>query len=113
MNQEAILTADEHHDHPTGLKRWLSTPHHRELGTLYLLFSLTMFLVGGSFAMIIRAELFMPGLQLVNPEVFNQLTSMHGLVMIFGAVMPSFVGLANWMIPLMIGADRKSTRLNS
>src|SRR5690625_7113233 len=99
MNQEAILTADEHNDHPTGLKRWLFTTNHKEIGTLYLVFSLTMFLVGGSFAMIIRAELFMPGLQLVNPEVFNQLTTMHGLVMIFGAVMPSL--------------DRKSTRLNS
>src|SRR5690625_1758562 len=114
MNQEAILTADEHNDHPTGLKRWLFTTNHKEIGTLYLVFSLTMFLVGGSFAMIIRAELFMPGLQLVNPEVFNQLTTMHGLVMIFGAVMPSFVGLANWMIPLMIGApDMALPRLNN
>src|SRR5690625_7781904 len=104
MNQEAILTADEHHDHPTGLKRWLFTTNHKEIGTLYLLFSLTMFLVGGSFAMIIRAELFMPGLQRVNPAVFSQLTAMHGLVMSFGAVMPSFVGLANWRLPLMIGA---------
>src|SRR5690625_7971581 len=101
MNQEAILTADEHHDHPTGLKRWLFTTNHKEIGTLYLLFSLTMFLVGGSFAMIIRAELFMPGLQLVNPEVFNQLTSMHGLVMNFGAVMPSFVSFVHWMMPLI------------
>ena len=53
--------------------------------------------------MLIRAELFQPGLQLVEPAFFNQLTTMHGLVMVFGAIMPAFVGLANWMIPLMIG----------
>jgi len=63
-----------------------------------------MFLLGGAFAMIIRAELFQPGMQLIQPEFFNQMTTMHGLVMVFGAIMPAFVGLANWMIPMMIGA---------
>ncbi len=73
-----------------------------------------MFILGGSFAMIIRAELFQPGMQLVRPEFFNQMTTMHGLVMVFGAVMPAFVGLANWMIPLMIGApDMALPRMNN
>ena len=62
----------------------------------------------------IRAELFQPGLQFVNPELFNQLTTMHGLIMVFGAIMPAFVGFANWMIPLQIGApDMAFARMNN
>ena len=102
------------HGPTKGLKRWLFTTNHKDIGTLYLLFSLTMFFVGGGMAMLIRAELFQPGLQLVEPAFFNQMTTMHGLIMIFGAVMPSFVGLANWMIPLMIGApDMALPRMNN
>jgi len=68
----------------------------------------------GSKALGIRAELFQPGLQLVNPELFNQLTTMHGLIMVFGAIMPAFVGFANWMIPLQIGAsDMAFARMNN
>jgi cytochrome c oxidase subunit 1 len=53
-------------------------------------------------------------LQLVNPELFNQLTTMHGLIMVFGAIMPAFVGFANWMIPLQIGAsDMAFARMNN
>ena len=55
-------------------------------------------------ALVIRAELFQPGLQFVVPGFFNQMTTMHALIMIFGAVMPAFVGLANWQLPMMIGA---------
>src|SRR3546814_3083025 len=54
------------------------------------------------------------GLQLVDPEFFNQMTTMHALVMIFGAIMPAFVGLGNWMIPLQIGApDMALPRMNN
>jgi cytochrome c oxidase subunit 1 len=90
--------------------RWLTTTNHKDIGTLYLLFSLLMFFVGGSMAMLIRAELFQPGLQLFDPLFYNQLVTLHALIMIFGAVMPAFVGLANWQIPLMIGAPDKIGR---
>ena len=64
--------------------------------------------------MVIRAELFQPGLQIVDPHFFNQMTTMHALVMVFGAVMPAFVGLANWLIPMMIGApDMALPRMNN
>ena len=64
--------------------------------------------------MVIRAELFQPGMQLVEPAFFNQMTTLHGLVMVFGAIMPSFVGLANWLIPMMIGApDMALPRMNN
>jgi len=71
---------------------------------MYLLFSLVMFFVGGINALLLRSELFQPGLQIVEPAFFNQLTTMHGLIMVFGAIMPAWVGFANWQIPLMIGA---------
>ncbi len=108
------LQDDHHHHGPTGLMRWITTTNHKDIGTLYLIFSFTMFLTGGVMALTIRAELFQPGLQVVQPEFFNQLTSMHGLIMIFGAIMPAFVGFANWMIPLMIGApDMAFARMNN
>ncbi|MFT6237063.1 MAG: cytochrome c oxidase subunit 1 [Cellvibrionaceae bacterium] len=81
---------------------------------MYLWFSFAMFLLGGVFALVVRAELFEPGLQIVEPEFFNQMTTMHGLIMVFGAVMPAFVGLANWMIPMMVGApDMALPRMNN
>ncbi|MBI2790568.1 MAG: cytochrome c oxidase subunit I [Gammaproteobacteria bacterium] len=104
------------HDHgpAKGILRWVFTTNHKDIGTMYLWFSFIMFLLGGCMAMLIRAELFKPGEQLVNPEFFNQLTTMHGLIMVFGAVMPAFVGMANWMIPMMIGApDMALPRLNN
>ena len=105
---------DSHHGPAKGIKRWLFTTNHKDIGSLYLWFSFMMFLLGGTFALIIRSELFQPGLQLVKPEFFNQMTTMHGLIMVFGAVMPAFVGLANWMLPLMIGApDMALPRLNN
>lgn len=106
--------SDHHDHHPTGLKRWLFTTNHKDIGTMYLVFSLVMFLTGGVMALVIRAELMFPGLQIVEPEFFNQMTTVHGLVMVFGAVMPAFVGLANWLIPMMIGApDMALPRLNN
>src|SRR5690606_35308847 len=70
--------------------------------------------VGGAMAMVIRLELFQPGLQFVEPHFFNQMTTMHALIMVFGMIMPAFVGFANWMIPMMIGApDMALPRLNN
>jgi cytochrome c oxidase subunit 1 len=107
-------TKTAHHGPAKGLMRWVLTTNHKDIGTLYLVFSLIMFFIGGSMAFVIRAELFQPGLQLIRPEFFNQMTTMHGLIMVFGAVMPAFVGLANWQVPLMIGApDMALPRLNN
>ncbi len=113
---EQTMTHDDHHDHgpAKGLLRWVYTTNHKDIGTLYLVFSLIMFLIGGMMAFVIRAELFQPGMQLVDPNFFNQMTTMHGLIMVFGAVMPGFVGLANWQIPMMIGApDMALPRMNN
>lgn len=118
MNQASA----EHHDaHPRLLSnplkwaaRWIFTTNHKDIGTLYLLLALVMFFVGGAMAMVIRAELFQPGARLIDPELFNQMTTLHGLIMVFGVVMPAMTGLANWLIPLMIGApDMALPRLNN
>jgi len=104
----------DHHHAPSGLKRWIFSTNHKDIGTLYLIFSLMMFFIGGAMAMIIRAELFQPGLQFVDPQFYNSMVTVHALIMIFGAVMPAGVGLANWMIPLMIGApDMALPRMNN
>src|SRR5882757_4170625 len=111
----------DHHDHGHGhhgpyggVMRWITTTNHKDIGTLYLIFSFVMFLTGGVLALMIRTELFMPGIQFLRPEVFNQFTTLHGLIMVFGAIMPAFVGFANWQIPMMIGApDMAFARLNN
>ena len=104
----------DHSHHPSGIMRWITTTNHKDIGTMYLWFSFAMFMVGGVMALVIRAELFEPGLQIVDPDFFNQMTTMHGLIMVFGAIMPAFVGFANWLIPMQIGApDMAFARMNN
>ena len=103
-----------HHGPPAGFTRWMYTTNHKDIGTMYLWFAGFMFLTGGMMALLIRAELFQPGLQLVDPQFFNSLTTVHGLVMVFGAIMPAFVGFANWLIPMQVGAaDMAFPRMNN
>lgn len=116
-----IIVPAKHDDHAPDHKglwgfisRWLFTTNHKDIGTLYLFLSFIMLFYGGAMAMLIRAELFQPGQRLLDPNLFNQMTTMHGLVMVFGVVMPAFTGLANWMIPMMIGAtDMALPRMNN
>ena len=109
--------AEHAHDHdhmPHGLKRWLYATNHKDIGTMYLVFACIMFFIGGAMALVIRAELFQPGLQFVDPGFFNSMTTMHALLMIFGGVMPAWTGLANWMVPMQVGApDMALPRLNN
>lgn len=107
-----------HHSMKNGLRAyiagWVTTTNHKDIGTLYLLLSFVMLFVGGGMAMLIRLQLFEPGAHYFNPNFYNELVTVHGLIMIFGVIMPAFVGLANWMIPMMIGApDMALPRLNN
>ena len=105
---------DDHEHKPHGIMRWIGSTNHKDIGTMYLWFSFAMFMVGGVMALIIRSELFQPGLQIVKPEFFNSMTTYHGLIMVFGAIMPAFVGFANWLIPMQIGApDMAFPRMNN
>ena len=84
-------TAVDHHDahghKQSFVERWFFSTNHKDIGTLYLVFSFTMFIIGAAFSVVIRTELATPGLQHVSPEFFNQMTTLHALVMIFGGVM--------------------------
>ena len=106
MADAAAHAHDDHH--PGFFTRWFLSTNHKDIGTMYLVFSLVMFFIGGAMAMIIRLELFQPGLQFVDPQFFNSMTTMHALIMIFGVVMPAWTGLANWLVPMMIGAPAAS-----
>jgi len=111
----AVAHDDHHHDEPPkGWRRWLFSTNHKDIGTMYLIFALVMLFAGGAMAMIIRAELFMPGLQIVEPDFYNNMVTNHAIIMVFGLVMPAAAGMANWMIPMMIGApDMALPRLNN
>ena len=94
--------------------KWLTTTDHKVIGNLYFITSFIFFLLGGAMALVIRAELWSPGLQIVdNPEQFNQLFTMHGTVMLLMFATPLFSGFANALMPLQIGApDVAFPRLN-
>ena len=93
--------------------RWVTTTDHKIVGQLYLITSFAFFLVGGLMAMVMRAELARPGSQLVSNEQYNQLFTMHGTVMLLLFATPLFVGFANVIMPLQIGApDVAFPRLN-
>ncbi len=65
---EQTASTGHHHGPSKGITRWLYTTNHKDIGTMYLIFSLVMFMVGGCMALTIRAELFQPGLQLIQPD---------------------------------------------
>ncbi|MFI7439924.1 aa3-type cytochrome oxidase subunit I [Nonomuraea indica] len=93
---------------------WMSTTDHKVIGYLYLITSFVFFLLAGLMAMFIRAELMAPGLQVVSAQVYNQLFTMHGAVMLLLFATPLFAGFANVIMPLQIGApDVAFPRLNA
>ncbi|MFE2182409.1 cytochrome c oxidase subunit I [Streptomyces sp. NPDC059455] len=92
---------------------WLTTTDHKKIGHLYLISSFGFFLVGGVLALVMRAELARPGLQIVSQEEFNQAFTLHGTIMLLLFATPAFAGFANEIMPLQIGApDVAFPRLN-
>ncbi|WP_062443239.1 aa3-type cytochrome oxidase subunit I [Herbidospora daliensis] len=93
--------------------KWLTTTDHKIIGHLYLMTSFVFFLIGGVMALVMRAELAQPGMQVVSNEQFNQLFTMHGTIMLLMFATPLFAGFANELMPLQIGApDVAFPRLN-
>ncbi len=99
---------------PRGLLAWLTTVDHKKIGIMYVLTTFTFFVIGVFLAQILRAELALPGGQVVSAQEYNQIFSIHGSTMIFLFVIPMLAGLANYAVPLMIGArDMAFPRLNA
>jgi len=100
---------------PGDWKQYFSfSTDHKVIGIQYLVTSFIFFLVGGIFAMILRGELITPEVDLVDRTVYNGMFTMHGTVMLFLWTFPSLVGLANYLVPIMIGArDMAFPRLNA
>lgn len=93
---------------------WISSVDHKQLGIMYLWLALFFFIIGGLEAMLIRAQLAVGDNDLISPEFYNQLFTMHGTTMIFLVLMPALIGLATYLIPLMIGANEMAfPRLNA
>jgi cytochrome c oxidase subunit 1 len=92
---------------------WLTTTDHKKIGHLYLVTSFLFFLVAGAMALLMRAELARPGLQIIDNEQFNQAFTLHGTIMLLLFATPTFAGFANELMPLQIGApDVAFPRLN-
>lgn len=94
--------------------KWVTSTDHKTIGYMYLITSFLFFCIGGLMALVIRAELFEPGIQLVqSKEQYNQLFTMHGTIMLLLFATPLFAGFANIIMPLQIGApDVAFPRLN-
>ncbi|NWF60382.1 MAG: cytochrome c oxidase subunit I [Fischerella sp.] len=110
-----IAAEQSHHDSSNDWKRYFSfSTDHKVIGIQYLVTSFIFFLVGGIFAMVLRGELITPEADLVDRTMYNGMFTMHGTVMLFLWTFPSLVGLANYLVPLMIGArDMAFPRLNA
>jgi len=92
---------------------WMTSTDHKLIGYMYLITSVLWFFVAGLMALVIRAELAVPGIQVVSLEQYNQLFTMHGTIMLFLFATPLFVGFGNVIMPLQIGApDVAFPRLN-
>jgi cytochrome c oxidase subunit I len=95
--------------------KWITSTDHKVIGNLYLITSFVYFCIGGVMALLIRAQLFAPGLEVIaTREQYNQLFTMHGTIMLLMFATPLFFGFANALMPLQIGApDVAFPRLNA
>lgn len=98
----------------TGWKSWLTTVDHKRIGIMYFVAAFIFFMVGGVEALLIRTQLAGPDGAVLSAEVYNQVFTMHGLTMVFFAIMPMSAAFFNYLLPLMIGArDVAFPRLNA
>src|SRR5258706_1369529 len=100
--------------HSDPIYRWVTTTDHKRIGLMYMYTAFIFFLLGGIEALIMRTQLAVPNNKLISAGLYSEVFTMHGTIMIFAFMMPVFVGLANYLVPLMIGArDMAFPRLNA
>jgi len=98
----------------TGWRSWVTTVDHKRIGIMYGASALFFFLIGGSEALLIRAQLWAPRQHLLSADAYNQVYTMHGTTMVFLVVMPIGAAFANYLMPLQIGArDVAFPRINA
>src|SRR4051794_39624456 len=98
----------------SAIARILRTTDAKQIGLMYLITSFAFFLIGGFMALIMRAELARPGMQILSPEQFNQLFTMHGTAMLLFFATPIVFAFGNFVVPIQIGApDVAFPRLNA
>ncbi len=98
----------------TGWGSWFTTVDHKKIGIMYFVTAFFFFLVGGIEALLIRVQLMRPEMDLLTADQYNQIFTMHGLTMIFFAVMPLGAAFFNYLLPLQVGArDVAFPRLNA
>ena len=96
------------------LYEWLTTTDHKKIGIMYLINSMVFFIAGGILALVVRAELAFPGMQIVSEEFYNQAFTMHASFMLFLFIIPILAGFGNYVVPLQIGApDMAFPRINA
>jgi cytochrome c oxidase subunit 1 len=109
-----ILTAHRVQREPRGWTSWITTTDHKRIGIMYIVTTFVFFCLGGVEALMMRLQLGGPNSTIVTPQIYNQLFTMHGTTMVFLFVVPMMAGLANYFVPLMIGArDMAFPRLNA
>jgi cytochrome c oxidase subunit I len=97
-----------------GWTDWVTTVDHKKIGIMYMVTAFVFFLVGGTEALLIRLQLGTPNNTLLDPQIYNQLFTLHGTTMIFLFVVPMMAGFGNYIVPLQIGArDMAFPRLNA
>ena len=106
MAQSTAVHGDNYLNHSHGLKSWLLTLDHKRIGLMYLFVIMAMFLMGGIFALLVRWELFAPGMQFFSsPSTYNQAFTYHGAIMVFMVVIPLIpAAIGNFVLPMQIGA---------
>jgi cytochrome c oxidase subunit 1 len=107
---------DNYLTHTRGFMSWALTLDHKRIGVMYMVAVLVSFFVGGVFALLVRTELLTPGQTIpgVTADVYNQLFTLHGAIMVFLVIIPSIpAALGNFVLPIMLGAkDVAFPRLN-
>jgi cytochrome c oxidase subunit 1 len=114
VSDHKVAHGSNYLNHSAGVWSWLTTLDHKRIGVMYLFTTMTFFLLGGIFALIVRLNLFSPGSKLVDPDTYNKMFTYHGAIMVFLVVIPSIpAAIGNFVLPMQLGAkDVAFPRIN-